>query len=145
MIKITHEQFVELRRGRVPVISCGAGRAVEGAPGSKAPVRAGRVYALRVPRAKEAPARVIRALAIAVTVVDGEWFATFRADYEEQPPIFLAARPGSQRADYTLDAARALEDEPEVMPENANELARRLREEQRYNARPDRRPWSRNG
>ena len=81
----------------------------------------------------------IRCVVVQVENENGAWLVHYRAGGIERP-VYLTARPGGRRGDYTLDERFAMRDEPEVITESWDRFVGRVG---RVTEQPifERRPW----
>lgn len=150
MIRTTHAELAMLRRGATRVLEVPPRRPASGARKGKPPVVEGRVYRVFAPALwKPGPPRELdraraemRVLVLSAADEGVRWLVTVRGGYGAEEPVFLAATPGTQRADYVFGPERAMRDEGEVLDESAAEILARWGKAERANRRPDTRPWA---
>ena len=117
MLRTTHATLKMLRAGRLEVVAFPVRPPRPGARRAVCPVTPDREYLLVAPATDELRKEKLRALALDVVEVDGEWRVTFRSGVGIEQPRFLKARPGGDEGDYTVRPAKAATDEPEPVDE----------------------------
>lgn len=135
MIRTTHAELAMLRRGATRVLPVPPRRPAPGARRGKPPAVEGRVYRVFAPALwKPGPPRELdraraemRVLVLGLVEEPSRWMVTVRGGYGAEEPVFLAASPGTQRADYVPTPGRALHDEGEVLGESPERLLARMK------------------
>lgn len=82
----------------------------------------------------------IRCVVVQVENENGAWLVHYRAGGIERP-VYLTARPGGRRGDYTTDERFAMRDEPEVITESWDRFVGRVGRAIAADPPRDRRPW----
>lgn len=148
MILTSQAELTMLRKGQAREIAVRKGQPRPGAKAAKCRWTVGRDYTVTARALRNQDGETtkgeqsIRCMVIAIADDTDRWLLSLTARAMAERTVFLAANPGAQRGDYTLDPAHALHDEPEIMGEDAIDILARLAKEDRATRRPDRRPWA---
>ena len=82
----------------------------------------------------------LRCVIVHVEDDTGAWLVSYRVGKIERP-VFLTARPGGRRGDYTSEERYAMPDEPEVITESWDRFVGRVGRAIAADPPRDRRPW----